>query len=362
MVEKRWLLRLGPPVVLVAAIAAAASGQTPTPARAAPPATVPDAQPAPELGVAKFAQRPWLAERGDGAWAYGPAGLRGSRALPRDETGLAIGARLVASTEPFSSGPSPVRLRDWRTGKLVATVEPGLWVSAAVFRGDDLVVTGYGDARARTDGGIALIRPNGPVEMLVRGGPFPPEIGVGARGTVFVSPNGRLAASYSCANERCETQVVDLDSRRVFRPTTGTRGFLRALTDTDVVLTDGDYAWILALDARTGRERWRIRDSMLMTPLAGADGSIVGLTGSASRGWAVAKIDSSGNETDVTPRSRDGSFPQVWTQLSTSATAVLGTGDFAVALSSPAGAVGDVFDVVQGRIVARRVSVLTGSR
>jgi hypothetical protein len=210
---------------------------------------------------------------------------------------------------------------------------------------------------------MARLSASGTVETYIAAGHRSPRLGSPTtRGAVFVSPNGRFAGSYLCRNGSCETQVVDLASRDVFRPTSGRPGFLRTLTDTDVVLTDGDHEWIAALDARSGHERWRVTDSILMTPLAGRDGSVLGLTGSIVRGWAVARIDRAGRSTDVTPRGKHRTLPQVWTQLSTPRTAVVGADDFLTALSNADGATADLVDVERARVVGRGVVILPGSR
>jgi hypothetical protein len=148
----------------------------------------------------------------------------------------------------------------------------------------------------------------------------------------------------------------------VFRPSNGRPGFLRALTDSDVVVTDADAEWIVSLDARSGRQRWRIADSILMTPVAGSDRSLIALTGSRHRGWAISRIDSAGRTTDVTTRSPQGALPLVWPQLSTAATAVVAKRDFAAVLGDPDGAVADLVNVAEARIVDRDVQVLPGSR
>jgi hypothetical protein len=366
MLEKRWLPRIGsPPVVLGLAVAgmviagAVGSSRSPQEIRSRA-ALVREVATRAELRkvAPDVAERAWLAERGDGRWLFGQAGAATIHSLPRGEIGVAIGDRYVASTT-VRAGTSHVVLREWRTGSVVAEIDAPMRVSAGAFRGDTLLVTGYTDAAATNDGGFGLIEtsPTG-YRQVVTGGAFP--TGLGKRpvhGAVLVSPNGAYAATNACGSNACVTQVIDIDRGTVIRTLSG-EGFLRALTDEAVVLTDGDFAWISAVSIRTGRELWRQTDSILMTPLAAADGSVTGLIGSEPKGWAVARIDLSGRIHDLTSRTRGGAWPQVWTQLSTARTAVIGHGDFGSALADGARPTADLFDVGRGVAVGRNVLVL----
>ena len=361
MLEKRWLLRLGPPAMVAAllVVGAAALGGSPE-GGFVRPSLVREVAARGELRriAPDVAERAWLAERGDGRWVYGQAGSATTRTLPGAETGIAIGDRYVASATARPGGKSRVTLREWRTGNVAAQIDAPIWVSAAAFRGDELVITGYMDSRAAGDGGLALIEPAGGYQQLVEPGSFAPDLGTGvARGEVHVSPNGRLAATNACGQTGCLTQVVDLDRSAVASELRGD-GFLRALTDDLVVFTDDDYAWISAQRIATGEEAWRVTDSILMTPLAGADGSVTGLIGSKAKGWATARIGRTGRITDLTARTQGGAWPLVWTQLSTPRTAVIGTGDFLAALSDRARATADVFDVPRAAALGRGVLIL----
>ena len=80
-------------------------------------------------------------------------------------------------------------------------------------------------------------------------------------------------------------------------------GFLRVLTDDAIVTTDDDATWISARRIRDGVEAWRETNSVLLDPLAAADGSVVGVVGSRSAGWAIGEFDSRGRRHDLTPRS-----------------------------------------------------------
>jgi hypothetical protein len=144
-----------------------------------------------------------------------------------------------------------------------------------------------------------------------------------------VSPSGRLVASNACGIERCDLQVVEVETRVVHRPVREAAGFLRALTDDAVVTTDDASGWIAARGIADGRERWRVTDRALFDPVARADGSVVGVVGSPSAGWAVSSIDRSGRFRDLTTRGRaDGGLPRLWRALSTDDRLVIGTATF----------------------------------
>lgn len=360
--ERRWFIGLGPPIFALSAIALA------TPVIATPligHGNHPDGEtvsrPALDRIPDVVSARAWLAQRGDGAWVYGRAGSTKRQALPQAETAIAIGRRYVASTLPTSDGTSHLRLREWRTGSVAVDLDSSIWISAGAFSGDDLVVTGYGDARATSDGGLAVVRVgSGRFETVVPERPFPQALGASAsRGDVFVSASGRRAASYLCAADLCDVQVIDVSSGRLVRSSRQT-GFLRAITDSAMILTDGEFKWISARELATGREIWRLRDSILMNPVAAAGGSVVGLVGSRPAGWAVARIGATGRAADLTERVRDGHWPQVWAQLSTPEAVVIGRGDFAEALSGTGQSTADIIDVQAGSAIGRDLQLLPG--
>jgi hypothetical protein len=285
---------------------------------------------------------PWLAQRGDGQWVYGQ-GERGTvRRLPADETGLAIGDRLVASTRAGADGRSIGRLRDRATGRMTMELAVPIWVSAGAWTSAGLVVTGYGDSAMAGDGGlVAIDSDTATVTVLVAGGPFSRALGTPvARGDVLVSPNGDVVASNLCGLERCDLQVVELASGAVHRPITGGEGFLRALTDDAVVTTDGSYRWINARRIRDGSEIWRVRDRALIDPVALGDGAIAGLVGSDRAGWAIATIDRAGAVHDLTARRRgDVLLPRIWRGLSGRDALVVGRAPFEETLDAGGAAV-----------------------
>jgi len=273
---------------------------------------------------------PWLTERGDGAWIYG-RGSGASTELPAGETGLAIDDALVASTRAGAGGHSVVRLRDVPAGAVVADVELPIWVSAGAWTNGGLVVTGYRDASMTSDGGLMLVEPDQrSARTLVDPSVFPKALGVPvARGEVVVSPSGRLAASNACGVRLCETQVVDVSTGQVFRPLRSAEGFLRVLTDDAIVTTDDDATWISARRIRDGGEAWRETNSVLLDPLATADGSVVGVVGSRSAGWAIGEFDARGRRRDLTPRSGpDQPWPRIWREVSTPTRAVIASSGF----------------------------------
>lgn len=297
------------------------SEAAPAGARAAVPGT-----------AAAIPDRPWLVQSGDGRWAYGHGTRRAPHWLPDDETGLAIGGRWVASVIPGADGHSTVRLRERGNDRVVADVVVPIWASAGAFAQAGLVVTGYGDWSMTTDGGLLLISPiDASTSVVVPSGPFSPALGSpAARGGVLVSPSGTRVASNACGLKLCDTQVVDLATATVSRPIQGGQGFLRALTDETIVTTDDDFQWISARRIGDGSEVWRQRDSVLLAPVAGLDGSVVGVVGSARTGWGVVSIDAAGHVRDLTPRSRGRQpWPRIWTEFSTGSLVIVGGAGFA---------------------------------
>jgi hypothetical protein len=294
-----------------------------TGARPAP--ALPSVPPAPAIPDV-----PWLTERGDGAWIYGRgSGL--SAELPAGETGLAIDDGLVASTRAGAGGHSIVRLRDVPTGAVVADVELPIWVSAGAWTSGGLVVTGYRDATMTSDGGLMLVDPDQrSARSLVDASVFAKALGVPvARGEVVVSPSGRWAASNACGVRLCETQVVDVSTGQIFRPLRSAEGFLRVITDDAIVTTDDDATWISARRIRDGGEAWRETNSVLLDPLAIAGGSVVGVVGSPSTGWAIGEFDARGRRHDLTPRSGpDQPWPRIWREVSTPTRAVIASRGF----------------------------------
>jgi hypothetical protein len=311
---------------------------------ASPGATHPDLQPTvvagTGTGAVAAAQRtgaavpdvPWLVQRPDGAWVYGRGARSTPRTLPSDETGLAISEQWVASVVPVASGGSTVRFRDRDSGRAVADVRAPIWVSAGAWSSAGLVVTGYVDRSMSEDGGIVLISPAAStVTVLVPGGPFDAKLGRPvARGDVVVSPSGRLVAANACGIRICDTQVVDVVTGSISRPIRAGEGFLRVLTDEAIVTTDGDARWISSRRIADGAELWRHRDSVLLDPVATADGSVVAVTGSQRTGWGVASFDARGAVRTLGPRSSGGqAWPRIWTALSGTSTIVVAGQPFA---------------------------------
>ena len=297
-------------------------------ARAVPPPASPDA------GIPDV---PWLVDRGDGRWVYGRGTSAAPRALPADESGIAIDPRYVASTVPNAAGRSTLRVRDRVSGRRIADVDAPIWIAAGAWTSRGLVVTGYPDSSMQADGGLVLFAmPDLAARVLVPSRPFPAQLGTPvARGDVVVSPSGRFAGSNLCGVHLCDTQVVDLTTEEVFRPIQGAEGFLRVLTDDVVVTTDGDFAWISARRIRDGREAWRATDSILLDPVAAADGSVVAVVGSRTAGWGVASFDAGGRGRDLTKRTGTGEpWPRIWREVSTPTAAVVGREGFREALGS----------------------------
>jgi len=262
---------------------------------------------------------PWLVQAPDGSWAYGHGGRATPRRLPSGETGIAVSPRWVAAVVPAPDGRSTVRFRASDTGRLVVEVAAPIWVSAGAWSSAGLVVTGYGDHTMTTDGGMVLVSPEAAsATVLVAGGAFDARLGHPvARGDVAVSPSGRLVAANACGIRLCDAQVVDVVRGTVSEPIRAAEGFLRVLTDDAIVTTDGDSRWISARRVADGAEIWRRRDSVLLDPVATADGSVVAVTGSPRSGWGVAAIDAHGKVHDLgARRSGDGPWPRIWTALS----------------------------------------------
>jgi hypothetical protein len=172
------------------------------------------------------------------------------------------------------------------------------------------------------------------------------------RGEVHVSPSGRLVAVNACGTASCVTQVVALDGGRGSLVASIRGGFLRALTDDRVVLTDGDGAWIKGVDARSGQERYRLPGVSLMRPVATDDGSVVASLGLGDRGWHLGSIDAGGARREITRPDRER-WPMVWPQVSSPMTVVHADVSFEEAL----GTRGDV----AGRLLRARGLADAGS-
>jgi hypothetical protein len=237
----------------------------------------------------------------------------------------------VASTRAGIDGRSVVRLRELPSGAVVMDVEMPIWVSAGAWTSAGLVVTGYRDASMTADGGLVLVDPGQRLtRTLVDPSPFPQALGAAvARGEVVVSPSRRWAASNACGVRLCETQVVDVTTGQVFRPLRSAEGFLRVITDEAIVTTDDDATWISARRIRDGGESWRETNTLLLDPLATADGSVVGVVGSMSAGWAIGEFDARGRRRDLTPRSGpDQAWSRIWREVSTPSRAVIANRGF----------------------------------
>jgi hypothetical protein len=301
---------------------------------------------------------PWLAERGDGRWIYG-RGERGVvRRLPVEEAGLAIADRFVATTLVGRDRHSIVRFRDRTSGRTMLEVVAPIWVSAGAWTSSGLVVTGYGDSSATTDGGLLLISSDdGSIRELVAGGPFSAALGSPvARGGVEVSASGATVASNACGVERCDLQVVDVATGAVTRPVAGGQGFLRTVTDDVVVTTDGDGRWISGRSIADGHEAWRQPDRVLVDPMALADGSVVGLVGSKRAGWAISALGRDGEIRDVTARTGGTAAPpRIWRTMSSPGALVIGSLAFEEALER--GAAASVTVLTPGRWRASSATV-----
>jgi hypothetical protein len=301
---------------------------------------------------------PWLAERGDGRWIYGRGEHGAVRRLPDEETGLAIDERFVATTLAGGDRHSIVRFRDRTSGRTLLDVRAPIWVSAGAWTPGGLVVTGYGDSSAMTDGGLLAVSPDdGTVRELVAGGPFSAALGSPvARGGVEVSASGATIASNACGVERCDLQVVDLATGAITRPIAGGEGFLRAVTDELIVTTDGDGRWISGRRIVDGHEAWRQPDRALIDPMAHADGSVVGLVGSRRAGWAISALGADGGMREVTPRAAGTAAPpRIWRTMSSRGALVIGPVAFDEALDRGRGT--DVSVLTPGRWGSTRATV-----
>jgi hypothetical protein len=301
---------------------------------------------------ARLPDAPWLAQAGDGRWIFGRGDRPPIRRLPAGEVGLAIDRSSLATVIPTRDGRSLLRIRDAASGRQLRDVAAPIWIATGAFTPAGLVVAGYRDVTMAADGGLLLVAPDtGAISTLVEGGPYPPALGaLVARGDVLVSPSGRSVASNACGPERCLTQVVDLETREVSRPVDGDLGFLRAVTDEAVVTTDDAGRWIRARAIADGRETWRRDGASLIEPAAMADGSVVGLVGSARDGWAIGTIDARGRLRDLTPRGRaENRPPALWRPVMTPSTVVFGATSFGEALGSRRTADVTVVDAATGR-------------
>jgi hypothetical protein len=319
--------------VAVAVVVGGPPGAAGARSQAAPGAMVELSAVAPDV-----AGRPWLARRSDDRWEWGEAGRAGRHVLPRGEMGLAVGGRWLASTT-VDGRASRLVVRDRTDDTVAVDARLPFWVSSAAIAGDTVLLTGYGDSSMATDAGLAIVDiATGERGVVIAAGPFDGRLGDGAmRGEVHVSPGGALAAVNACGTASCVTQVVALDGGRGSLVASIRGGFLRTLTDDRVVLTDGDGAWIKGVDARSGRERYRIPGVSLMRAVATADGGVVASLGLGERGWHLGSIDAGGARRALTEPDRDR-WPKPWPQVSSPSTVVHGDVSFEEAL----GTTGDV--------------------
>jgi hypothetical protein len=315
-------------------VAARPSGVPAAPGRAADSAVIELSAAAPDV-----AGRPWLARRSDDRWEWGEAGRAGRHLVRLGEAGLAVGGPWLVSTT--SSGEtSRLIVRERATATVKVDAELPLWVSSAAIAGDAVVVTGYGDRSMATDAGLSLVDiPTGERRVVIAGGSFDARLGDRPmRGEVHVSPSGRLVAVNACGDASCVTQVVALDGADGSLLASIRGGYLRSLTDDRVVLTDGDGAWVKGVDARSGRERYRLAGVSLMRPVALADGRVVASLGLGDRGWHLGSIDAGGTRRELTAPDRER-WPKPWAQVSSPTTVVHGDVSFEEALGAGGGAV-----------------------
>ena len=300
--------------------------------------------------------RAWLLRAGEGPWFWGEAGSPARHQLADGETGLAVDGGWIASSMHPSSAVTSVVVRTRATGKTVASAQVPFWVASATSAPGRLLLTGYGDASQATSAGVVSMDPaTGTLATLVPGGPFPAALGAEPlQGGVFVSGSGRTAATYACGPSGCTTTVIDLGTGATWQPTKAEPGFLRAVTDSMVVLTDEDGAWVKALDARTGKVLWTIADASLMFPVSMADGAIAADLFLPGRGWTVRSITAQGATVDLAPVAER--HPEVWQQASSPTTVVYGPVSFGEALDQPGGAVGTLIRD-DGTVVAASITI-----
>jgi hypothetical protein len=148
-----------------------------------------------------------------------------------------------------------------------------------------------------------------------------------SKGDFHVSGNGALAAVNTCGSMGCDNVVIDVATLTARIPRNGAPGFLRAVTDEALVLTDADGAWIKGISVRTGREAFTIADTSLMEPASMADGRVIADIGRGARGWQVAAIDGRGGMTPIADAGR-APGPWVWPAVSSPTVAVIGDQPF----------------------------------
>jgi hypothetical protein len=277
------------------------------------------------------AGRPWLVHRAGGPWVWGRAGSRARTELPDDESGLAISDRWLASAIS-TPAVSRIRIRDLATGDVVVERELEMRASAALFVRGRLLVTGYAGGAPAADGGIVAIGvPDGEITTLVPAGAWPDRLGAHPlKGDFHLSGSGAQAAVNACGALGCDNVVIDVATLVTRIPRSGAPGFLRAVTDDALLLTDADGAWIKGVDTLTGREAWSLANMSLMEPAAMGDGRVIANVG-GEPGWQVAAIDGRGRLAPVTASTR-APGPWVWPGVSSPTVAVLGETPFEAAL------------------------------
>ena len=262
----------------------------------------------------------------------------GRAELPVGESGLAIAGHWLASGLS-TADTTRVRVRDLDTGEVVLERQLDIRVAAATFAGDWLLITGYAGGLGAADGGIvALGIPGGELRTLVPAGAFPGRLGARpAKGDFHVSGRGSLAAVNTCGSRGCDTAVIDVATLATSTPQQGGTGFLRAVTDDVLVLTDANGTWIKGVSVRTGKPRFTVRDAALMEPASMADGRVIADIGGGTRGWQVAALAADGGLAAITEPAR-APGPWVWPAVSSPTVAVLGDVPFEDALGGGADA------------------------
>ena len=225
-----------------------------------------------------------------------------------------------------------------------------MWVSAAAAAGNRLLLTGYGDQSLESDGGLIVVSPaSGEMVALLQPRKFPDALGAEVRrGGIRVSGTAKTVGIYACGTLGCEVTVVDLASGMSSVPLFAGEGFLRAVTDDQVVITDASGAWTTAITSRTGAVAWTIAGASLMYPVSMGDGSIIADLGLGKSGWTIRAISPSGGVRDLAPVA--DAFPKVWQQVSTPSIVVFGAVTFEEALQGSTGAVGTVIHVAASQL------------
>ena len=255
---------------------------------------------------------------------------------------------------------STVRLRDFAAGRLRLSVDRPGTISSAVLAGNTLYVAGDTGTGGAADAGVqAISLADGSVRDLVPGGPAPADAaGPVSRGQLRLSPSGRTLGAPLCAGDQCWIDIVDLATGARSTPVRNAGGFLVALADDLLYLTDGLATSLRAVDARSGQPRWSLDNAQIGGVAPSGDGArvVIAYLPDLNRGgpftFTLASADAgTGALTVLLRRPADADAPTFHPGLSGDRFAVIGNG----------GPLSEVLAGIRHRVALTLVDAVSGA-